>query len=456
MPRFCGARCDNADAATLRTGLLVLGDLSTFDATFATLALVFRLTAISLYPFLTRFYPQSFSLVFVSRDFRFVVSTSDNSTPGAFSQDYFVPNYCAPVPLCDTMLSMKEAIKKKNILNLIKYYSENNDAGFRAEAYDIARYFNSIGDTQLAEYIMATLSGANTFTPQEHNSDMPYFVQVNLNTVVPLPLPVDIKNDIMGVMNSIRHGVGIHKFLFEGAPGTGKTESVKQIARILERSLYMIDFDSLISSRLGETQKNISAVFEELKRLPQPENLIILVDEIDAIALDRVNSHDVREMGRVTSSFLKGMDGLDERIIFIATTNLYEQFDKALSRRFDAVINFNRYSKEDLVDVAEVILSHLLEKFKFAGRNMRLFRKILSSIDDIPYPGDLKNIIKTALAFSDPGSEYDYLKKIYETFNGASQADSDIKKLKQQGYTLRETEVITGMSKSQVARELSA
>lgn len=350
---------------------------------------------------------------------------------------------------------MKESIKKKNILNLIKYYSENNDAGFRAEAYDIARYFNSVGDTQLAEYIMATLSGANTFTPQEHNGDMPYFVQVNLSTVVPLPLPVEIKDDVVGVMNSIRHGVGVHKFLFEGAPGTGKTESVKQIARILERSLYMIDFDSLISSRLGETQKNISAVFEELRNLPQPESIIILVDEIDAIALDRINSRDVREMGRVTSSFLKGMDGLDERIIFIATTNLYAQFDKALSRRFDAVINFNRYSKDDLIDVAEVILSHLLARFKSAGRNMRLFRKILASISHLPYPGDLKNILQTALAFSDPSSEYDYLRKVYETFNGTKQTEVDVKKLKKQGYTLRETEVITGMSKSQVARELS-
>lgn len=351
---------------------------------------------------------------------------------------------------------MKEQFKKKNILNLIKYYSENNDAGFRAEAYDIARYFNSIGDTQLAEYIMAVLSGANTFTPQEHNGDMPYFVKVNVNSGGPLPLPLPIKDDLVGIMNSIRHGIGMHKFLFEGAPGTGKTETVKQMARILERTLYMVDFDSLINSRLGETQKNISAVFGELKNLPQPESIIVLVDEIDAIALDRINSRDVREMGRVTSSFLKAMDSLDERIVLIATTNLYEQFDKALSRRFDAVINFNRYNRDDLVDVGEAILSHFLAKFKSAGRNTRLFRKILSTSEQVPYPGDLSNIIKTSLAFSDPDNEYDYLRKIYETLNSTVQGELDVKKLKKQGYTLRETEVITGMSKSQVARELSA
>lgn len=352
---------------------------------------------------------------------------------------------------------MKEPqIKKKNILNLIKYYAENNDAGFRTEAYDIARYFNSIGDTQLAEYIMAVMSGVNTFSPQEYSGGMSHFVRINLNMGGYPPLPSEIEKDIMGAVNAIQHGVGVHKFLFEGAPGTGKTESVKRLAAMLKRDLFMVDFDTLINSRLGETQKNIGVVFEELKNLPNPENIIILVDEIDAIALDRINSRDVREMGRVTSSFLKAMDSLDERIILIATTNLYDQFDKALIRRFDATINFNRYSKEDLVRSSEVILSDLLIKFKSASRNKRLFRKILMSCKSLPYPGDLKNIIKTSLAFSDPSSEHDYLRRLYAVFNDTEQDNIDMKKLKEQGYTLREIEVLTGTSKSQAARELSA
>lgn len=54
-------------------------------------------------------------------------------------------------------------MKKKNIINLIKYYSENNDMGFKNEAYEIAKDFDLSGDSQLAEYIMALLSTANTF-----------------------------------------------------------------------------------------------------------------------------------------------------------------------------------------------------------------------------------------------------------------------------------------------------
>ncbi|MCJ1963596.1 ATP-binding protein [Candidatus Nanosynbacter sp. HMT-352] len=344
---------------------------------------------------------------------------------------------------------MREQMRKKNILNLIKYYAEHNDAGFRNEAYIIAKLFDQAGDSQLAEYIMALLSGANTFVPQSNEYQSSFFNKVSL-TGDSLPLPTSIMNDIIGVINSIRHHSGFNKFLFEGDPGTGKTETVKQIARILNRDLYSVDFDSVIDSKLGQTSKNIASVFQEIRALPNPEKAIIMFDEIDAIALDRINSNDLREMGRVTSSVLKGLDGLDGSIVLIATTNLFAQFDKALTRRFDAIINFNRYNKNELLDIAESILNDLLIQFKFAGRNMRLFRKIISTMDKIPYPGELKNIIKTSVAFSDPTNEYAYLKKLYETVSGPS----DIKTLQNQGFSVREIEILTSISKSQVAREL--
>ena len=344
---------------------------------------------------------------------------------------------------------MRKQMRKKNILNLIKYYAEHNDAGFRNEAYIIAKLFDQAGDSQLAEYIMALLSGANAFIPQSNEYQSSFFNKVSL-AGDSLPLPTSIMEDIIGVINSIRHHAGFNKFLFEGDPGTGKTETVKQIARILNRDLYSVDFDSVVDSKLGQTSKNIASVFQEIRALPNPEKAIIMFDEIDAIALDRINSNDLREMGRVTSSVLKGLDGLDGNIVLIATTNLFSQFDKALTRRFDAVINFNRYNKNELLDIAESILNDLLSQFKFAGRNMRLFRKIISKMDKIPYPGELKNIIKTSVAFSDPTNEYAYLKKLYEAVSGPS----DIKTLQNQGFSVREIEILTSISKSQVAREL--
>ncbi len=343
-------------------------------------------------------------------------------------------------------------MKKKNVLNLIKYHAEKNDVAFRNEAYEIAKYFDKSNNYQLAEYIMALLSDANTFSPQIDTSENTYVKRVEASNE-PLPLPNSIKDNILGIINAIGHNAGVNKFLFEGPPGTGKTESAKQIARILERELFIVDFDSVIDSKLGQTSKNISSLFNEISSVSNPDKILILFDEIDAIAIDRINTNDLREMGRATSSVLKGLDSLNDNIVLIATTNLYKAFDKALTRRFDAVIDFGNYTKQDLIEVGEAILNNLLHKFKFAGRNMRLFKKILNSMDNIPYPGELKNLIKTSIAFSNPNDEYDYLKKLYINASNNNR-DMDLKHMQSNGFTVREIEILTGVSKSQVSREL--
>ncbi len=343
-------------------------------------------------------------------------------------------------------------MKKKNVLNLIKYHAEKNDSAFRNEAYEIAKNFDKSDDYQLSEYIMALLSDANTFSPQIDASENVFVKRIETRNN-PLPLPNLIKDNILGIINAIGHNAGVNKFLFEGPPGTGKTESAKQIARILERELFIVDFDSVIDSKMGQTSKNISLLFNEISSVSNPDKVIILFDEIDSIAIDRINSNDLREMGRATSSVLKGLDGLNDNIVLIATTNLYKAFDKALSRRFDAVIDFSNYTKEDLVDVGEAILNNMLQKFKFAGRNMRLFKKILECMDIIPYPGELKNLIKTSIAFSDSNNEYDYLKKLYINVSKNNE-NIDLKQLQNSGFTVREIEILTGISKSQVSREL--
>jgi len=342
-------------------------------------------------------------------------------------------------------------MKKRNVINLIKYHSEENDVGFKSEAYEIAKDFDSQGDHQLAEYIMALMSNANTFIPQVNENHSPFFEKVSAGND-PLPLPEAIEQDIFGIVNAVSRGLGINKFLFQGSPGTGKTETVKQVARILNRELYVVDFTSVIDSKLGQTQKNISALFKEINNFIHPEKVLILFDEFDSIALDRTNSNDLREMGRATSAFLREMERVDERIVLVATTNLYKYFDKALIRRFDSVIDFNRYTQDELLEIAEILLNNFLDKFKCTGRNVRLFRKIINLLKPVPYPGDLKNMIRTAVAFSSPKDEYDYLKRLYFTINGGKIVD--IKKLQEQGFTVREIEILTGISKSQVSRDL--
>lgn len=348
-------------------------------------------------------------------------------------------------------------MKKQNVLNLIKYHVERNENSFRNEAVAIARYFDSIGDYQLAEYIMGLISESNLYTPQGSDFESEFLKQIETRGLEALNLPLEISEDIKGIINAVNHNVGINKFLFEGLPGSGKTEAAKNVARLLNRSLFVVDFENLIDSKLGQTNKNITNVFKEINMIPNANKIVVLFDEIDVIALDRINSNDVREMGRVTSTILRELDrltDLNKEIVIIATTNLYSNFDKALVRRFDAVINFNRYSEKDLIEVAEYYFSSFIKNFKGTSKDVRLFRKILKTAKKLPYPGELKNIIKTSLAFSDIGSEYDYLKRLYNNLIGNLE-QKDLSKLYEEGFTIREIEKLKGTSKSTVARKLN-
>lgn len=341
-------------------------------------------------------------------------------------------------------------MKKKNVINLIKYHVDGNDKEFRGEAYEIARSFEEAGDKELARYVMALLSGVNAFSPQSVDEHSEFFVEVG-NPSNSFKIPLSIERDIMGIVNAVSKKSSVNRFLFVGDSGTGKTEAAKQIARILDRELYSVQFDRIVDSKLGQTSKNLIQVFDDINSLSNPEKVIILFDEIDAIALDRVNSNDLREMGRVTSTLLKEFDRINDSVLLIATTNLYRQFDKALLRRFDFTVNFNRYSKDDLSEVADEIVKSELRKYEKIKLDLRILHKIYNLADTLPYPGNLKNVIRSAIAFSDLENEYGYLAKIYETLLNRRPAD-DLKMLQEQGFTVREIEKLTGVPKSSVAR----
>ena len=342
-------------------------------------------------------------------------------------------------------------MKKQNLVNLIRYHVEKNDEAFITEVAEIAKDFDANDDSSTAQYLMELVSNTNYYVPQTSYRNLKYLTKMEYSSK-PLLLPNALEEDVVGISKTINKKLGLSKFLFYGAPGSGKTESAYQIARMLNRDILSISFEQLIDSRLGETAKNVVKLFDEINHLPY-NRAIILFDEIDSLVLDRINSNDLREMGRVTSVFLKELERLNEHIVIIATTNLIDKFDKALLRRFDAIISFDRYSKEDLIEIADSMLRATLRNVKSAKINTRLFNKILGNMEKIPYPGDLKQIIKTAIAFCDDSSEYDYLRKMYINLYGLSGA-IDIQDLSTQGYTTREIEILSKIPKSSVSRKL--
>lgn len=343
-------------------------------------------------------------------------------------------------------------MKKQNIINLVKYYVEKNDSAFRNEVLEIANEFYNNGDVEICSYLMDLISTTNYYQPQNNYKDLTYLTKYEMKNKS-LYLPEVIKDDILGIVRSTNKNISISKILFYGKPGTGKTESAFQVARLMNRDILTVRMEDLIDSHLGQTSKNIVALFDEIKHL-HSNNIVILFDEIDALVTKRINNNDLREMGRVTSTFLKELDNLSDDIILIATTNLIDYIDSALLRRFDAKISFDRYSNEDLIEVSEFILKDFLRKASSSKADNRLFKKILMTIEEIPYPGDMLQIIKIALAFSDDSNQYDYLRRIFLELNKNN--DISIQKLTLQGFTTREIEILTGIPKSSVARKLKA
>ena len=127
-------------------------------------------------------------------------------------------------------------MKRSDVIDLIRYHVDHDDPSFNSKAASIAQEFEAQGSPELCSYIMALISETPAFVPQMESGTSGFLTKIATSSA-PLPLPANIASDIRGIINAIARGIGVNKFLFEGAPGSGKTESAKQSARIVQREL---------------------------------------------------------------------------------------------------------------------------------------------------------------------------------------------------------------------------
>lgn len=129
----------------------------------------------------------------------------------------------------------------------------------------------------------------------------------------------------------LAHGVGIApSLLIYGPPGCGKTEIARFISAQLSLPLLTARSDSLISSFLGSTAKNVRHLFESAMRRP----CVLFLDEFDALAKKRDDHNELGELKRVVISLLQNIDSLDGKTIIVAATNHQHLLDPAVWRRF--------------------------------------------------------------------------------------------------------------------------
>ncbi len=135
------------------------------------------------------------------------------------------------------------------------------------------------------------------------------------------------------------------RLLFHGEPGCGKTLAAAVLAGEMGLPLMTVRFDALFSRFLGATSVHLRAIFAEMPRRPG----VYLFDEFDSVAKARGDAQDVGEMNRVVTAFLQLVDADVSGSVLVAATNHVELLDRAMYRRFDAIVPFDKPTTEQIV-----------------------------------------------------------------------------------------------------------
>jgi SpoVK/Ycf46/Vps4 family AAA+-type ATPase len=178
-----------------------------------------------------------------------------------------------------------------------------------------------------------------------------------------------------------RHPSGLAlAFNFAGPPGTGKTICAEAIAHSLGRRLLLVRYAELESLWMGETPKNIAAIF----RMARDERAVLLFDEADAIAARRSTSVDhgfLRESNTVVSVLLQELEAYNGVVIF--ATNLAANFDPAFERRIRTHVLFEMPGEAERAEIWRVQLHpertplapdvdfHALARYTVSGGDIR-------------------------------------------------------------------------------------
>ena len=194
-------------------------------------------------------------------------------------------------------------------------------------------------------------------SPEEIDEETLYYNEVENRQIQTLTKTLQEDNyaNVITQLKEHKLGVGIN-VLLHGFAGTGKTASVKQIAKQTNRALFMVDIEKVQSKWVGDSEKNLKKIFEEYQKLSESttQTPILLFNEADAILGKRVETKTSidKSFNTLQNMLLQQLE--DFKGISFSTTNLANQLDKAFERRFLYKVEFKKPTKE----VQTQILKH--------------------------------------------------------------------------------------------------
>lgn len=261
-----------------------------------------------------------------------------------------------------------------HITAMVRSHASGDDAAFYSVALQIAAREARQGHHVLADNIKKVVDASRERTPLANVTALPRargelaeLVEVS-HPQVPLRelvAPANLMAQIKQVLGEQRqrkklseHGFApSHRLLLEGPPGTGKTMTASVLATELSLPMYTVRLDGLLSKFMGETATKLRVVFDAVAA----ERAVYLFDEFDALGADR-SGNDVGEARRILNSFLVFLENSSPESIVIAATNHRIILDKALFRRFDAILDYTLPDARQVIAVMRARLGSLAAK----------------------------------------------------------------------------------------------
>lgn len=227
-----------------------------------------------------------------------------------------------------------------------------------------------------------------------------------VNTSIPIE---EITNTVAKFYEG-KHPVRNICVLFQGLPGTGKTEYAKYISDHLDRNMNVKRASDILTPMWGGTEKNISEMFKESER----DGDILFLDECDSLFKNRENA-EKSWMVSETNELLTQMERF--KGVLICATNFVENLDRAAMRRFHLKIKFEDLKKEAMQDVYKSFFGQIVR-----GKLNEEQVKELLSIDGLN-PGDFKAVYNSII-FQSGISHNEVLERLREELSYKSKRSS--------------------------------
>lgn len=290
------------------------------------------------------------------------------------------------------------------------------------------------------------MSIVDIFMPKEDEElILPIYIEERLDEFI---LSIKERNKLSSL------GIDVtSSLLLYGKPGTGKTSIAHLISYRTNLPLIVVRLDSLVSSLLGNTAKNIRKVFQYANSRP----CILFLDEFDAIAKARDDQKELGELKRVINSLLQNIDEFNKDNILIAATNHHELLDPAIWRRFSQTLELLVPEADDISKLVKIYLKNIDYDFKGNYKKETFLSQVLLGLSAADIKTIIQNSIKKTVLSQQEVLKYNQL--IYEIYlfkyHSLKDVEHAVKFLNNYGVQQRNIDKMLNISLRQVGEILN-